>query len=268
MKKKIVITWVLVVSLFISAVPAWAAPANPLADAAYYARLAEDNNKSAANAIKKAVLDDKKGNPAQAAYDARIKENEKSKNPFDKKIAGNPADKIYQAVTKEQKKLSDDAARLAGKINSKEASEALNMISNVFYSFSPDSITKSALKKTEKLADVYQIAMIYRKLASSSNEYERANLSLDLIGKTGSLAFGPIRTQLLSSVVGGCKDVIAAHKYKMDDIELIWAGLDWYSTGGGGSEYRELALVLLKDGKSANTIDKTISALEFFKKMN
>jgi hypothetical protein len=281
MKKKIIITWVLVIAFVLCVVPAWAAPDNPLAEAAYKARMAEgDNNKSAANAIKKAVIDDPRGNPAQSAYDARIKENEKLKTgKFDSSKKDNPADKIYQAVINEQKKLLNDANTLADKFKSKEASEALDTLETFLGRIPECKLTKPA-KGLEKAVNIYQLVKTYKTIVDKTIEAKTApgfrkdmlnreitDLSLDYIGKIGSMAFGPFRSNLLSSVIDGAKGIIAAKKKEYENLDLILYGLHDYTPRGDNYEFRDIALVMMKNGESAADIDATVDAIRFINRM-
>jgi hypothetical protein len=280
MSKNLTVVTVLALTVLLLGAPLWAAASNPLAEAAYNARMAEGDKKtSAANAIKNAVLKDKTGNPAQAAYDARIKENNSLKPElrFDTKKKDNPADKIYQAVIKAQKKLADDATYMADKFSP----DVLGTIERVLGKIPGVTAAKPA-KNLEKIVNAYQIAKTYKLMVDKSKQhktatgavkdrlnYEIAYLNLDLIERVGGFGLILFQTKLLSAVIDGAKGVIAAQKYRVEEYDLLWYGLEDYmaTQKGDKSEYRDLAVILMKNEVSVQDIDAVVAALEIVKKM-
>ena len=261
---------VIVVALLvlILSTPAWA---NSLAKAAYDARLAEGgkNAASRAKAIERAVANDKTGNPAQAAYNARINEKD-----VDRRAPNNPADKIYQAVLKEQNRLAEQASQAAAKLNSKESSSALDTIEKVLSKIPETRATKPATN-TAKIIDAFQIARGMKDLVKTSQRYRNASgaekdklsgelaiQNLNLIARAGG-QLGSIQSSLVQVAVAGAVNLVKLNTYRHQTNDLILAGLDQYID----SEYRSMVVALMKNKVSKQEINQAVAAFETLKKI-
>ena len=272
MFKNLIIVALAVAALLLGA-PAWA---NPLAKAAYDARVREGgvdtkNANNPAEKIRKAVLNDKKGNPAQAAYNARLSEGGAYK--VDKKTPNNPADKIYQAVIKAEKEQTDEATKVANKLKPNEA--GLKKIESVLGKI-PEAKSTKVTTETAKIIHAYQLAKGIKNLLDTSDKYKIASteaekqqlqaslavLSLDLIDRAAS-PLGKIHSSLVSIAVEGAKNLIKLQKYRLEEYDFILAGVDTYLN----SEYRSLVAALVKNYTPKNEIVAVINALEEVKKI-